>query len=368
VRRLVLLPLCLLIAVVVFGPMSAPPATAQTASDPVASGAAIRVAVKPLVPFVMTRDGKLEGYSIDLWTRIATDLGLDTQWVETATVKDLLAAVQNGEADAGIAGISMTPEREQVIDFTHPYFDSGLQILTRDDDSSRSFFSAFDWLFRRSFLVPVLVFALIVAVFGHLIWFVERRHNDDFPTSYGRGIIEAMWWSLATVAGGDAEKKVEHPFGRLIAATWLVFGLFLVAYVTGTVTASLTVTELRGSINGLDDLGGKKVATVRGTVADTFLQQTGFDRVLFDDADAAIGAVRDRRADAVVFDSPVLRYYASHAGRGQVRVVGEMFRLDKYAIALPEGSELRERVDEVLLRLNQTGYLQELYQRWFDPA
>jgi ABC-type amino acid transport substrate-binding protein len=38
------------------------------------------------------------------------------------------------------------------------------------------------------------------------------------------------------------------------------------------------------------------------------------------------------------------------------------------ATALPEGIELCERVDEVLLRLNQTGYLQELYQRWFDPA
>jgi polar amino acid transport system substrate-binding protein len=48
-------------------------------------------------------------------------------WHET--VKDLLSAVQQGQVDVGIAGISMTPEREAQLDFSHPMFNAGLQIM-----------------------------------------------------------------------------------------------------------------------------------------------------------------------------------------------------------------------------------------------
>jgi ABC-type amino acid transport substrate-binding protein len=69
------------------------------------------VAVKPLEPFVIKRGEKLEGFSIDLWDEIAKTNGWDFEYKYLSTVKDVLDQVKGGQADVGIAGISMTDER-----------------------------------------------------------------------------------------------------------------------------------------------------------------------------------------------------------------------------------------------------------------
>ena len=41
----------------------------------------------------------------------------------------IIPAVQTGNVDIAIAGITITDEREEIVDFSDPYYDSGLQIL-----------------------------------------------------------------------------------------------------------------------------------------------------------------------------------------------------------------------------------------------
>lgn len=92
----------------------------------------IRVGIKRLEPFVFIDEkNQPAGFSIDLWNAIAADLGIQYEWVLTGTVNELVADVQSGKTDAAIAGISMTPQRELLVDFTYPYFESGLQIMSR---------------------------------------------------------------------------------------------------------------------------------------------------------------------------------------------------------------------------------------------
>jgi ABC-type amino acid transport substrate-binding protein len=84
---------------------------------------------------------------------------------------------------------------------------------------------------------------------------------------------------------------------------------------------------------------------------------------------AAIGEAYDMLArgsvQAVVYDAPVLRYYAAHAGKGQVQVVGPIFKPEKYGIALPPGSALRKPINEALLELMQDGAYAEIHDKWF---
>jgi len=91
---------------------------------------ALRVATMPLEPFVIEEGDRLAGFSVDLWDAVARRLGVEYRWVEVGSVDDLLAAVREGRADVGIAGISMTSEREQAVDFTMPFFNAGLRIMT----------------------------------------------------------------------------------------------------------------------------------------------------------------------------------------------------------------------------------------------
>lgn len=66
-------------------------------------------------------NGSHAGFDIDLMEEIAGRLGVRLDWVDF-TFKDLVPAVQEGKIDAAISAIGKTPEREQVVDFTEPYY------------------------------------------------------------------------------------------------------------------------------------------------------------------------------------------------------------------------------------------------------
>lgn len=341
-------------------------AYAQT-SEP-ENPAPLQVVTKPLEPFVfVSEDGSLSGFSIELWDVIASDLGLDYEWVKVEKVTEQLAVVQDGSADVAIAGISMTPERELVIDFSHPYFDAGLQIMTTTRPSVTPG-SLIAIIFSPA-LFRILGFGLLtLLVMAHVIWLVERKSSEDMPKAYLPGIWEALWWALNVIAIFEyGNEKPHNIWKRLIAMTMIVFGIILIAQFTASITASLTVKQLTGVINSPADLPGKRVATVRGSTAANYLQEAGIKFTGVDQITAAYELLESDRVDAVVFDAPVLLYYAMNAGKGKVQVVGPTFQRETYGIALPTGSALREPINNELLRLRKNGTYDQIYQKWFGP-
>ncbi|MGO1769441.1 MAG: ABC transporter substrate-binding protein/permease [Microbacterium sp.] len=88
-------------------------------------------------PFEFERDGELRGIDMDLINAIAEDQGFDIE-VDVVGFDGALAAVQAGQADAVLAGMSITSEREKSFDFSNPYFDSGIQMAVASDDDAIS--------------------------------------------------------------------------------------------------------------------------------------------------------------------------------------------------------------------------------------
>lgn len=364
---------------VVAGESSAEPA-APSAETPVdVSGRTVVVSTKPLEPFVfIDGDGangdplaaeQLRGYSIDVWNEIADRLGVTTEWVRQAKVGGIIDDVTAGSSDVAIAGISMTPEREQIIDFTHPYFDSGLQIVTTGSDTRSVFGTVWDLLTSTGIVLTIVFLLVMLAVVSHLVWWHERTHNPDFPHDYRSGIVEALWWATVNVVtGGEAVKEIRRPFSRVLALGWMIVGLFVLTFITAQAASALTVRELESSISGVTDLPGNRVGTVGDTVAAEYLDDANLSYTAFDDVDAALTALMAGELDAVVYDAPVLQYRAGTDYRNQVELAGAAFDPDPYAIALQPGSDLREPIDEAILALRQDGTLDALREKWFRSS
>ncbi len=68
---------------------------------------------------------------------------------------------------------------------------------------------------------------------------------------------------------------------------------------------------------------------------------------------------------AVVYDAPNLLHYANGEGKGRVRVVGKLFALQDYAIALPQGSKWREKINRAILALSESGDTRRIRSKWF---
>lgn len=328
------------------------------------------VATKPLEPFVFVdsneADGSgLRGYSIDVWNEIADRLDLETEWRVEESVIGILDQAESGDADVAIAGISMTAERETFVDFSHPYYDSGLQLAVRPAEGRPAWRTIFDLATSTTVLGLVGGLILLTALVAHVVWWTERRHNEEFPRSYREGIGEALWWSsVSVVTGGEAVKSIRRPISRLVAVFWMVIGLFLIAFVTAQAASSMTVNELQTDIEGLGDLAGRPVVTVEDTVADDYLADINVPAATVTDVDRALTAVAEGLYDAAIYDAPVLAYRVNTDFNGRLELAGAPFAPDPYGIALTSGSDLREAINAELLDMSRDGTLDALNQKW----
>jgi polar amino acid transport system substrate-binding protein len=361
VRPFALLALLLLV-------LAAFPATAQTGSTVVTGerGQTVRVSTRVLEPFVLRENGKLTGFSIDLWERIAERMGVVTQYDVRPTLPELLGSVENGQDDLAIAAISITAQREARFDFSHPIFDSGLAILVPEGTGEMGLLDlVISWSAQ---LLPALgIGVALILIAAHLVWLSERHRREpdiDVVRPYFPGIFQAAFW-VATLMGGQAEGMPKRPLSRVIAVMWIYAGLVFVAYFTAFATSTMTVQQLKTGISSPNDLVGKKVASVEGSSAAKYLQSMEIEVSTYPNVGDAIKALLAKSEMAVVYDSPILQHYVGKHGRGKVRIAGADFRQEKYGILFPQGSQLRKRVNEQLLQIREDGTFLELHQKWF---
>lgn len=329
-----------------------------------AASATLRVAVRLIPPFVMKEDGQMRGFSIDLWRNIGDALGKKTQFIEEPNVSSQLQAVRSRQADVGIAAISITAEREKKLDFSQPMFDAGLQIMVRPTGSSSS--SIWQVLSSPSLKPLLAILPFLILIPAHVMWLVERKRTAGLieDPRYVPGIGKAIWWAAGTV-GAQADEMPKSPLGRFFAVLMMFAGVVFVAFFTAALTSALTVQQLQGDIKGPDDLPGKSVATISGSTAAEYLRKNHVHVTEVAAIEQAYQALEKGQVQAVVFDSPVLLYYAANDGNGKVQVVGPIFRKEDYGIAVADSSPLRKRINMALLSLRESGEYQSLYDKWF---
>jgi polar amino acid transport system substrate-binding protein len=341
----------------------------QSSAVPQTAPQELRVVTRVLPPVVVDQAGTLTGFSIDLWTRIAERLQLKMKYQIAPDVRALLEEVRSGRADIGVAAISITAARETEFDFSQPILNAGLQIMVRgkgQDTDANPLWDLLGLLFSKTILVWLGIALLLILVPAHLVWLLERRHEGGIiPTQkYIPGIFYAMYWAAGTLAT-QAEQMPRQWFARALSVIWMFTGVVFVAFYTAQLTATLTVQQIQGSINGPDDLQGKRVATTRGSTAANHLRELKAQVVEVSRIDEAYEALINKDVEAVVFDAPVLLYYAANEGKGRVHMVGTPFRKEDYGIVFQPNNPLRKQVNNALLVLREDGTYQQLYDKWF---
>ena len=332
-------------------------ATAAAAQD-----GTLRVATVERQPFSIRTEDGWTGFSIELWQELSAALGRETKFVAYESFAGMLDAVRSGDVDAAVANISVTHAREQVMDFSQPIYDSGLLIL-RPLDASPSILSV---ILNRELLIWLGGAALLLVVFGNLIWLVERRHQAFGDKGYSRGFSEGLWWSINVVTNASFTIFTPQTWaGRMLAYGLIVIGLFIVSAFVAQITAQLTVGELRSQVEDYNDLRDKRVGTTAGSTSSRFLTAQSIAHVGFDSLADMFNALEAGELDALVHDAPILAYYVQTDGVGKFTTVGRVFQPEKYGIAVPQGAALREDIDRVLLKLREDGSYDQIRNRWF---
>lgn len=109
---------------------------ALTVAAGTVSAETLRVVTDPsFVPFEMMdpETGEMIGFDMEIIAEVAERAGFEYD-LNTMDFNGIIPALQTGNVDIAIAGITITEERQQIVDFSDPYYDSGLRVLVRVDN------------------------------------------------------------------------------------------------------------------------------------------------------------------------------------------------------------------------------------------
>ena len=91
----------------------------------------------PYPPFEQGRPPDYAGFEIDLMNEIASRLGLETEYRDTPFDTIFRDLAQN-KFDAAVAGTTILPEREKVVDFGNPWFLTEQSLLVQEGSDIRT--------------------------------------------------------------------------------------------------------------------------------------------------------------------------------------------------------------------------------------
>jgi ABC-type amino acid transport substrate-binding protein len=312
-------------------------------------GARLTVGTKAAPPFVVESEaGEFSGVSIALWEAVADRLGVEYRYAPS-DLDGLFTGLADGRLDLSVAALTVTAPREANIDFSYPFYSTGLGIAVPATGSR--LWGTINRFFSWQFFTALAGLTLLLLGVGVAIWAFERRANaEEFGGSTAQGLGSGFWWAAVTMTTvGYGDKSPRTLGGRLVGLVWMFAAIIIISSFTAAIATSLTVDRLASGINGVQDLAGSRVVTVANSAAAESLRERGIAFTTRAELEEGLDELADERVDAVVYDAPLLNYRVLNEYAGTLEVLPSIFDRQDYAFALPQGSELREPINRAIL-------------------
>jgi polar amino acid transport system substrate-binding protein len=346
--------------------LAVPMACAFGAEPPQA--APLRVAVYDVPPYGYANpDGSFSGISVDLWRRVAERLERQFKLTPVAEMESVLSGLEQGQYDAAIGAITITPEREKRVDFSYPAHRSGVAVALRKDKGPLSALNAY--AAATTELSPLIFSSLgMLVLIGTAMWMIERRH----PSAQGSEssvvtLRDGLYWAIVTMTTvGYGDKTPKSTVGRVIAVSWMFASLVWVSLLSTSLVSRLTAerVESRDLVASID-LAKKKLAAVAQSSGAEYLDQHHLSYVKFSNLPDALDSLAGGKSEAVVNSVGALQYLISKRHAGTEEMPQGLLAPAYMAIALPEHSPLKRPIDEALVRITSDPEWISIEERFF---
>ncbi|KAG2631167.1 hypothetical protein PVAP13_2NG004900 [Panicum virgatum] len=182
---------------------------------PLRIGVPYRTTYKQFVSKDSGPDGA-SGYCIDVFKAavallpypVPVSFVLFGDGVKNPSYGELVQRVADGSMDAAVGDISIVTNRTRVVDFTQPYVESGLVIVSPVKATSSN-----EWAFLKPFTPGMWAVTGAFFLFvGAVVWILEHRFNPEFRGSPRKQMVTIFWFSFSTMFFAHSEEHREHPW------------------------------------------------------------------------------------------------------------------------------------------------------------
>lgn len=293
-------------------------------------------------PFVeTTAHGQISGVSYWLWTK-GFENHHNYHYVyksysdELKPLSKIIEDLKNDNIDVCLNPLTITPERNEYLQFSHPFYVSNLSIAAKKNTALDRAILFIKGFFSPTFWSTIVALLFIILFFGFLVWLFERkREESDFDESF-RGILHGVWWSAVTMTTvGYGDKAPKTAGGRVVAFVWMFTAIIIISSFTASITTSLTVDRMKKNPGTLYEFKTKSVGTVEGSATHTYLIEHNFrNRMIYPELTMGLQALADEKIEAFVYDEPWLRHHIENSDNfPNLEILNIRFNVDLYAYA-----------------------------------
>ncbi|KAF1390935.1 hypothetical protein PFLUV_G00063270 [Perca fluviatilis] len=342
-------------------------------------------------PYTMSRGSELEGYCIDLISELSKKLGftykLHVVKDNRYGVKDssgnwngMIGEITRGEADLAVAPLTLTAIREQSVEMTTPFMQTGIGFMLRRDlaseESSFSLLSPFSTDMWVGVLIAFLLTGLCIFLVGRISpteWAEPDTEEHSFT------LLHSFWYITGALTLQGAGPHPKAPSGRLVSAIWWLFAVLLLASYFGNFNSMMQANK-HVSIKSFEDLANQDLidyGTFEAGSTMLFFKNSNnpIYRRIYENMERKKSYVANmeegiRRAqegnfafigEAVSLDLAVARYCKLYRSQ-------EVIGMRAYAIAAPLGSPLVKNLSIAILQLSESGELTYLRNKWWASS
>ncbi|MEQ2276627.1 Glutamate receptor ionotropic, delta-1 [Xenotaenia resolanae] len=336
-------------------------------------------------PFVMVAENILgqpkryKGFSIDVLDALTKILGFKYDIYQVGDGK-YGSALPNGSwngmigeligkrADLAVSAITITPERESVVDFSKRYLDYSVGILTHKSEEKINIFS----LLAPFDLAVWACIAAAIPVVGIMIFLLRRiqavrchSNTGHSPPPTSTSLQSAIWIVYGAFVQQGSDSILGSVALRIVMGSWWLFTLIVCSSYTANLAAYLTVSRMDNAIRSFQDLS-KQVDLAYGTVRDSAVYEyfhakgtnpleqdstfaelwkvinknNGFDNSVSSPSEGIRKAKRE--SYAFLWDMAVVEYAALTDDDCTLTIAGNSMSTRGYGMALQHGSPYRD--------------------------
>ncbi|KOC67298.1 Glutamate receptor, ionotropic kainate 2 [Habropoda laboriosa] len=342
---------------------------------------------------------RYEGFCIDLIEEIAKLLNFKYEFElvpdgnygtynkETKQWNGLIRRLLD-RVDLAICDLTITYERESAVDFTMPFMNLGISILSRKPEEKEpdlfSFLSPLStdvWIYMATAFLAVSIMLFLQARMAPEEWDNPHPCNPD-PEELENNfnLSNSMWLTVGSIMQQGSDILPKAPSIRMVAGMWWFFTLIMVSSYTANLAAFLTVDKMDNPIKGVEDLAKQtkiKYGAVLGGSTSAFFRDSNYSTyqrmwatmmetrpsVFTKTNDEGVERVLKKRDYAFLMESTTIEYRMER--NCDLDKVGGLIDNKGYGIALPRNSPYRTPISGAILMLQEKGVLQDLKTKWW---
>ncbi|XP_034829303.1 glutamate receptor ionotropic, kainate 2 isoform X1 [Maniola jurtina] len=349
----------------------------------------------------LTGNAQFEGYAIDLIHEISKVLGFNYTFKlapdgrygsynrETKEWDGMIRELLEQRADVAIADLTITYDREQVVDFTMPFMNLGISVLYRkpikQPPNLFSFLSPLSldvWIYMATAYLGVSVLLFILARFSPYEWDSPRNCLDEPPVLENQfTLLNSLWFTIGSLMQQGSDIAPKAVSTRMVAGMWWFFTLIMISSYTANLAAFLTVERMDSPIESAEDLakqtkikygalkGGSTAAFFRDSNFSTYQRMWSFMEsarpTVFTSSnkEGEERVMRGKGGYAYLMESTTIEYVVER--NCDLTQVGGMLDSKGYGIAMPPNSPYRTAISGAVLKLQEEGKLHILKTKWW---